>query len=477
MLIDLTSKTAPSHLLVDVCIIGGGPAGLSIASEFIGSGRSVALLEAGFLEPDVSTQMLNLGRTRGSMGEKHPLYLSTSRLRLFGGSQVAWGGWCTPLIDLDLECRQWVPDSGWPISRTQLTPYYERAAPICGLHESTARPIPERPVIGGELTERRYYFTPGRRTAGETFRNQLAEAPDIFVCLGANGTEIRCNPAKTRVESMRARTLDGGELTVSAANFVLACGGIENARILLANGLGNDHDLAGRFFMEHPHVLLGTVHLPGKQMWTRYLERMDPELGHGSMLALSVPAETQRRYRLRNATVQLWEDPALNERPDDDDFHARLVLRAEQSPIRESRVTLGEDVDPLGVPVAQLNWEPDPADWASVCATARLVAWALREHAQASTDLQISDDCPWPVFPPNADCYNPWGCHHMGTTRMSVDPDQGVVDPDTKVHGIENLFVAGSSVFPTGGYANPTFTLIALAIRTADHLKHNSSQL
>jgi choline dehydrogenase-like flavoprotein len=472
MLIDLARQRAPRAMDVDICIIGAGPAGISIAAEYIGSRRSVALVEAGFHEHDEATQMLNLAWATGPIIRQHPFYLVTSRLRLFGGSQNGWGGWCTPLLALDLEERDWVEHSGWPISMAQLVPYYERAARICGLHASAAQPVPERPVIGDALTERRYYFTPGRRTAGETFQKPLSEAENISVYLGANVTKLDGDRSMKRVGTVFARTLAGAELAVTARIVVLAAGGVENARLLLANDLGNESDLVGRFFMEHPHVLLGSVELPTRSLWDRYLGQMSPDLGHLSMWALALPSSTQRAHGLLNATVLLWPDgEAGNDSRHEDVFRARLVLRAEQSPNPESRVTLGDHADTLGVPVARLDWALTPPDWESVCATAELVRSALVRHADARVALTISRESPWPVLPANADHYHAWGCHHIGTTRMGGDPRSSVVDPDTRVHGVENLFVAGSSIFPTAGYANPTFTLIALALRTADHLK------
>ncbi len=471
MLIDLTKQPAQGRLHVDLCIIGAGPAGICIASEFAGTQRSVALLDAGFLELDGATQMLNLGLAKGPVLRDHPFYLSSSRFRLFGGSQNAWGGWCTPLLELDLQRRDWVPHSGWPLSMAQLLPYYERAARICGLHESAARPVAERPTAGDEVTERLYYFAPGQRTTRETFERKLVDAENVSVYLGANVTRLDCNPSRTRVEAVRACTLDGVELSVTASHVILAAGGIENARLLLANDLGNNNDLVGRFFMEHPHVVLGSVHLPEKAKWNRYLERMDPDLDHGAMWALALSAETQRAHKLLNATVQLWPDQAGSNPGDEDVFHARLIMRAEQCPNSESRVTLGENLDPLGVPVAQLNWDLKSMDWESICTTAELVGSALTRHADAHVELVISGDSPWPAVLWNPDHYNPWGCHHVGTTRMSEVPRLGVVDPHTRVHGVGNLFIAGSSVFPTEGYANPTFTLMALALRTADHLE------
>jgi choline dehydrogenase-like flavoprotein len=456
---------------VDVCIIGAGPAGLAVARELAERGRTVAVLESGFLEPDPATAALNLGWARGPIVERAPLYLASSRLRGFGGSQTAWGGWCTLLQDLDYERREWVPHTGWPLSRADLTPYLERAYRLSALHSSAARHLPDSPCFGGELERVTYHFAPNRRTLGQVLHAELDATDRATVYLGVNAVHLECDNEKKRVRAVHARTLGGDALTIAAGHTVLAAGGIENPRLLLANGLGNGSDHVGRYFMEHPHVLVGSATLPAGATWAPFDERYDDALGHGVMAALRLPSETQRRLHLLNASVQLWPEDGdtLGTR---DGLRARLVVRAEQAPNPDSRVTLSDETDPLGLAVAQLDWAVTPLDWESICTTAELVGGALERHGDAKVNVTISRDTPWPGVPSNADHYQPWGCHHVGTTRMSVSPESGVVDTNTRVHGMENLFVVGSSVFPTEGYANPTVTLLALALRTADFLKH-----
>lgn len=470
MQIDVTNQKAPHHIDVDLCIVGGGPAGICIAHEYARTGRAVAVLEAGRLDIDPETHLLNIGWSQGAIADRHPLYLAASRRRVFGGSQVLWGGWCTPLTEMDFAYRDWVPDSGWPIPFSEMFPHYERAARVCGLHVSAAQHQPERSFMGGDLIERLYHFVPGRRTMRDIFGDALTKAENVHLYLGASVTAFDLDATGTRIREISFRSLSGEASTVSANTFVLAAGGIENARLLLANRVSGESDLTGRCFMEHPHVAIGCVRLPGKALWSRFLERMHPDLGHTAMFALAVPAETQRRLGLLNGAVQLWPDREIGGEADHGEFRATLVLRTEQRPNQRSRVELSEDCDVLGVPLSRLCWELDPEDWRSVCETARIVADALTKHAGAHVQLEISEDSPWPDLPSHLDHCNPWGCHHMGTTRMSADPRLGVVDTDLKVHGMRNLFVAGSSVFPTGGYANPTFTVIALALRTASRL-------
>jgi choline dehydrogenase-like flavoprotein len=222
--------------------------------------------------------------------------------------------------------------------------------------------------------------------------------------------------------------------------------------------------------MEHPHVHAGHIDLGGGlDAWRRYFGGRDPELGHAVQWGLALPADTQARRRLLNAALELWpEEENPTEAPV---HHARLLLRAEQSPNPDSRIVLTSDIDSIGLPMAHLEWNLKPLDWSSIHSTARSIGEALERHAGAHFDLTVEADVRWPPMPKMPDYYEPWGCHHMGTTRMSESPAFGVVDPNGRVHGVDNLFVAGSSTFPTGGYANPTLTVIALALRLVDHLR------
>jgi choline dehydrogenase-like flavoprotein len=476
VLIDLRSKPHRGILGFDVCIVGGGPAGLTLARELGRVGRGLAVLESGYLEVDAPTQFLKLGSAVGPIADRHPTYLATSRVRALGGSQLAWGGWCTPLLRHDLEKRDWVEHSGWPIALAELTRYYASATRICMIHDSMGVVPPESPVHGGELVERRYGFAPRRITARDVLLPALAHAPNVRIFLGAHVRYIERAPSGGEVSAFHVATLAGESFEVRAKQYVLAAGGIENPRLMLASEradgrpFGSGSDLIGRFFMEHPHVHAGHIQLRGGlSAWRRYFGGRDPELGHAVRWGLALPAHTQARRGLLNAALELWPE---EENPAEAPIHpARLVLRAEQSPNPESRIVLTSHIDPIGLPMAHLEWSLKPIDWSSIYSTARSIAEALERHAGARFDLTIQPEIPWPPMPMMPDYYEPWGCHHMGTTRMSESPASGVVDPNGRVHGVANLYVAGSSAFPTGGYANPTFTVIALALRLADHLK------
>lgn len=269
-----------------------------------------------------------------------------------------------------------------------------------------------------------------------------------------------------RVESVRLASWGGGELSVRADTVVLAAGGIENARLLLLNQhrFTSFPELTGRFFMEHPHVLAGTLKLPDAAVPPSFLD--------GSMVErelFSLTDETQRREQLLNTSVQLR---AMNGYRSSGPVECQLYVRAEQAPNPESRIVLGERRDRFGCQQPYLQWLLLDEDWETVVRTATLVASDLEQRHGATTEMLIRSENPWPWNPagPAESANATWGNHHLGTTRMADDPRDGVVDRNCLVHGMSNLYIAGGSVFPTGGCANPTFEIVALAHRLADHL-------
>jgi choline dehydrogenase-like flavoprotein len=136
----------------------------------------------------------------------------------------------------------------------------------------------------------------------------------------------------------------------------------------------------------------------------------------------------------------------------------------EQIPKPESRLDLSERKDRFGVNQLRVDWRIDPLEKEPLRRLHQLVQDQLARHCSGRLESQLdplADD--WPVSGDSA--------HHLGTTRMHADPGRGVTDPNGRVHSVRNLFISGNSIFPTSGHANPTFTLVALAIRLADHLK------
>jgi choline dehydrogenase-like flavoprotein len=505
----------------DVAIIGAGAAGITIARELAGTSVNVCLLESGNFDFDPETQSLYKGEIAG----RWYFPLDASRLRYFGGSTNHWGGWCRPLAPIDFEARDWLPYSGWPITREELDPYYERAQPITetGPYRYDSVEFWEKqtgqsvlPFRGGTITTRFFQYSPPTRF-GTRYRDDIAGAANIRALLHANVTEIEAGEQASTVTGLSVRSIGGSPFTVRARLYVLAAGGIENARILLLSrsvqpsGLGNTHDLVGRFFMEHPHLPMAATLMTSRpsaysSLYTRHLIRAGTTV-HATL----VPTEDfMRRERLLNAgftvgVMRGYTAGELAQPPGDDDFNgwdvlqlerdlapvddvpgrvdeearsgdddwppagmeaARMALggACEQAPNPESRVMLSTERDALGLDRAKLDWRLTETDKLSLNRVIDAIGREVGMLGVGRLRPSLSNDGVWPERVEG-------GNHHMGTTRMSDQPTSGVVDRNCRVHGIANLYIAGSSVFPTCGASNPTLTIVALALRLADRIK------
>lgn len=507
MFIDARTLADHSRLEADLAIIGGGPAGITLARTLAGSHTRVCLIEAGGREFDPAVQALYEGQNAGI---EYPL--AGNRLRFLGGSSNHWGGYCRPLDPIDFEHRDWVPYSGWPFGIEELMPYYGPASEVVEIapgrfedkaywEQVTGQKTPD--PVTGRMQLRYTHFSPPTRF-GLRYGDELKRAENIQVLLNANVVDISSLDQGRTVTGLDIRTLTGLSHSVHARIYVLATGGLENARMLLLSnksipaGLGNQHDLVGRFFMEHPHlpsfgeiVVADLARLPHI-----YSRRIEADGRPGS--AAFNPADAfLRERRLLNATLMMGEAgfyhrhtvsdwfkvplhmdmlkaarPFLADGegpvdPDQPDLLGRwlgLGCACEQVPNPDSRVSLADERDALGLRKIRLDWRLTEQDRRSVVEHIRSLAMEFGALGIGRMLIDVKDDGQWP-----ADVIG--GAHHMGTTRMHDDPRQGVVDRNSKVHGVDNLFVAGSSVFPTSGAANPTLTLVALTLRLSDHLK------
>jgi GMC oxidoreductase len=449
----------PAELTADFCVIGAGPAGVTVADGLIRAGASVVLIESGGLDENPQAQELNDGLADGPIIKRRWTYLRDGRRRAVQGSASRWGpGFCMPFRASDLEQRPWVADSGWPLTPEQLAPYETRAAETFGFEPFGP------PPAEGPLVRLSYRFPPDPQLFRSRYLDLLTR-PSFHPELDATAVELRVRGDE--VESVRMARGDGGETRVTANTFVLAAGGVENARMLLLHdrALGPSA-MTGRCFMEHPHVLAGRIVLKGAEDFVAGLEA-DSRLD-----VLALDDATMAAEGLLNASIQVRRlGPANGNRIECD-----LYLRAEQAPNPDSRVVLGKNEDRYGNAQPVLHWRLLEQDWASVARTTELVATALQERFGGDAELLVTPSQPWPYDPVGpAEAQNStWGNHHMGTTRMGSDPGDSVVDPDCRLHGTGNLYVAGSSLFPTGSCANPTFTIVALAHRLVDHLSSPS---
>ena len=273
MLVDLHSLDQDAVLDADLCVIGGGAAGITLARSFAGRDLRIVLVESGGLEPDDATQQLYRGADVGAWNA--PLH--RSRLRYLGGSTNHWQGWCAPFAAVDLEQRAWIPNSGWPFPLAELAPFYDRARRLLGLDplrfdgagdlvpeaaEQEAAPLPVDPA---RLRAVSWQIDHPPTRFGGAFRAELDAAANLRVLLWANAVALERARDRAAIEHVELRSLSGRRARVRARRFVLACGGLENPRLLLASrsvepqGLGNRRGLVGRFFMDHFQVELGPL--------------------------------------------------------------------------------------------------------------------------------------------------------------------------------------------------------------------------
>ena len=523
MLLDALTIPLDSMLEALVCVIGAGPAGITIARELSARGIEVLLIESG---AERHTNAAGDFLRDSSIG--YPSHTDRTRQRGFGGTSNHWtssGLRVRPLDPIDFEQRQEVPNSGWPFGYAEPEPFYRRAQESLELgpyvYDGAAwedvEKAPRLPLPGPDVRTEMFQFA--SRDHFMRLYDEVASTPSIRLLLHSTVAELVATPEGTALDHLSVVARDGRRFSVRAKAYVLACGGIENARLLLASrssrseGLGNEQDLVGRYYMEH-------ISTDSAFFWPsdpRLVERLrlygehwivgDAKLQ--GFLALS--PEALRRERLQNAAF--WVMPsrrewatsgvrslralgsgvrrrpwgghvgghALNILKDGDDVArwlyryprrdyrglevVRLRFMAEQSPNYASRVTLDDRKrDRIGLPRVQLDWRLTEADLDSVRRSEAVIARALLAAGVGELRGMFGSESPPALVVGNA--------HHMGTTRMHQDPKRGVVDANSRMHAMPNLFVAGSSVFPTGGFANPTLTIVALALRLSDHLQN-----
>lgn len=465
----------------DVCIIGAGAAGISMAVTLAERGHRVLLCEGGDADYSERSQACYRGET---IGDPYiPLY--GARLRHLGGSTNHWGGICRPLDRYDFSAKTAASETAWPISLDALAPYYRPAATILDL----AKPPADQSITGAGL--KRIFFSLGNPTRlKDKYAETLRESTTLECCLTANLMALETQDGI--VTSATFQNYQGDYRLVRARYFVLACGGIENSRLLLwcnqqAQGqLVPQHATLGRYWMEHPHATVGKALL-----FEPAALGMDDEYN----IFLSPTADALESRQILNcglrlhrmnaeATQALIEElveqaPALAGRLRVWQAQGKVihgaVLRAawEQEPRFENRIELSEELDELGVPRSRLVWQQSELDRRTIRESMLLLGEYLRDNEVGR--LQMADwlaDTPVQL-PTDGELA---GRHHMGGTRMSVKPEEGIVDRDCRLFAQENFYVAGSSVFASAGHANPTLTLVQLALRLCDHLETKLTQ-
>lgn len=526
MFVDLRALDDEPVLDTDICVLGAGPAGIAIASQFDGTTTRVCLVESGDIKADARNQDL----ADGDM-ISHPEHdLRTSRDRQFGGCTNSWAGACAPMSRCVFEHRPWINLEGWPFPRRDLMACYKRAQKMLGLGRYCYEPdhwagedIRFLDLDRNKLENRIWQLSP-RVNFGTVYQAPFGASKTITVLLNATVTEVLTNGHASVVEGVQVRTLDGKGATIKARLVVLACGAIDNARLLLLSrrhmpaGLGNGHDLVGRYFMQHPHVSAASLSTTGSRAWAKgYKDFRSGELWLRTRIGLS--EEAQRKHGCLNPVASLVNRYIADSLTHSQSIgyvslkrvlldlrHGRMPVNAasdmmeivkdirgitiglfrhlrnqngslyimtEQAPNPDSRVTLSRNKDCLGLEKACVDWRLLPIDKRSILHLVQDIRSEFKRLGIGDIrpdDWLTVDDHSWPSSLAG-------GHHHMGTTRMSETPRKGVVDADARVHGTSNLYVAGSSIFPTVGCANPALTLVATSLKLADHLQAQMANL
>lgn len=524
MLGDLREQETGSTLSVDVCVVGGGPAGITIANELIGSGLKVCLVESGGEVDEPETQALYKGESVG-----HMVTMDEGRYRIFGGAATRWSGRCAILDPIDFEERSWVRNSGWPIGLSTLAPYYERAKAGAKFKKPWIPDDNVSSVLGVELPR---FSTPGLkpyvwRYAPQGFRrfpdwakiygHRLKADPHTHVLLHANLTAITGADGGSTINSIDVTSLNNISMKIKAKAFVLCCGGIENARLLLnaPNDILRKVDASsklGRYFAQHPRGVTATLRTTSEaakrlQNLFRVFTRRN---GVQYEIGFALSEEAQREHQLLNASAAMYYEAssdsswkaaanlaaAVRERKLYSGIHRDLIpaigatanlgrrlllgsppllgeplitiiVDIEQEPNADSRVTLSDQKDAFGMRRAKVDWRISEIERTTARYLSGLVGEELQKLGFGRTETAAWLSQNTPVR--DGQLYGTY--HHIGTTRMSRYATDGVVNENCRAHGITNLYFGGCSVFPTGGHANPTLTIVALSIRLADYLR------
>lgn len=479
------------------------------------------------------------------------------RCRMLGGCPY-WGGKSATLDEMDFVTRDWVPHSGWPMSKASLEPYFNRAAQVLNLGPnlngeelwSLIGPKVKRPALDNSKLQS-FFWQFARSRLKPTEILNLAEefkvenSDNIRILTNATVVHIDTDERDAKFRGLEVSTIDGARAYVTGKLCVLAAGGIENARLLLISnrlhpaGLGNEHDVVGRYLMDHPGTRIGyfkkqdvkaadylgfyTIPHQGEMVMYMHGLELSPELQRQERLlnsavyglpevALDDPIEAIKRitqFKSKNYLSDLWSlvrsigllakglslkifystlFPRALQRSIVNFFMAfspNFVVRqfqskgvfhkldclaihvmTEQEPNPETRIVLSEKMDLLGLPMARAIWKISAADRNTVLRIGQLL---VEETTKAGLPAPVMDD--WIIENRPEDAPLVDMAHMLGATRMSDDPNSGVVDKHCQVHGVEGLYIVGGSVFPTSSHVNPTLTILALAIRTADQLK------
>lgn len=521
MFINLEALPDKSNIETDVCIVGAGAAGIALAREFYKKNIKVALIESGGLEEDKYIEILNEGENAGS--HKINFY---QRKRFFGGGTNCWGGNCAPFDHIDFEERPYLPYSSWPINFNEIQNYYPRVQKLCGLSkysyeskywENNSNHYAKQHIPNAGVNFTTKVFQNKALRFGQFYRYLIDDkSSNISVYLNATVKNIEISKNGKIVNRLHLLSLKQCQYTVDAKFFILAAG-IENARLLLLSndvnqkGVGNDYDIVGRFFMGHLLMFTGfLIENPPFRNLDLYKLTILGDETQRTIATFQLNDMAQKKYKLLNYVAHLsspellenWRDHIIrkSEHLKNDiqmvgrkifnlKYHSKLEYLdyckfdnsdylsnkmslyaigswSEQAPDPENRISLSINKDKFGMNKILMHWKLNELDKHTLIKGQQLLNEEFKRiglgriisHIPSYGEKWLSDI----VF----------AAHYMGSTRMSNDPKQGVVNKHCQVHGVDNLYIAGGSVMPTSGASMVTYNLLALAIRLADHLKN-----
>jgi len=553
-MIEDARQIAPGTVIkADLCIVGGGAAAISLALEYIKSGRSTVLIPGG--GPNQTASCIDLYRGKVSPSGTHEP-LEENRIRMWGGTTTVWGGRCVPFDPIDFQERSWIPGSGWPINLHELKDYIAHAnelseAGVADFDARSAFPDTQSELLKGFDNDELVTWPLERWSIptdySKRYRAELESAANVRVLLHAHAIHLQMDPGGTRLEHVRAACSPGRDFRIHAKNTVIACGALENARLLLASrdvlptGIGNQNDLVGRYYQSHRFGVCGHAELKNPDKDFIYDFEKDDE-GVYCRRRFWLTPQAQEKHQVNNVVGFFFRTVAgtsehrnamvsmimlvktllggakkgpkrffqiIKDQRQELAAHAWIVLKdghgifgqlskvayarffqkrrlpmilpskkanwfplffqTEHAPLWDSRVLLDESsVDDFGMPRLDVRIKFSEIDFRTIKTFIYSFKQRLEDSGVGTFHLSSADE----DFLAHPERY-PFNSnsHNIGTTRMSANPDTGVIDENSKVHAVENLYVAGSSVFPTSSHANPTLMIIALALRLADHLK------
>jgi choline dehydrogenase-like flavoprotein len=473
VIFDSIEQFRASGFQPQVCVTGSGPAGVTVARELAAAGIPVVIFEAGGLDFSEESQEFYKGETKGD-----PYFsLDATRLRFFGGSSNHWAGWCRVLDEVDFEPKPHLPDSGWPIRRTDLEPFLGKVHDILDLEPFK----PDRPV-SDDIRWVQLIKSPAVRF-GEKFRSEISQSAKIALVLNTSVTELKGDGKRVRSARLWSNGAERGEFW--ADTFVVCTGGLENSRLLLwsnqqsGNGVVPQPEALGRYWMEHPQFEGGNIVLFDKTVFEH--DAVNEAFFSPSRSAINERKILNFGMRVIEAPYpgmkQLVADLACHA-PDLAEWialglaqhlrcAAQIYVAWEQAPLASNHISLSPtEKDPAGVPRLNLHWKKSALERHTFLEGLKLFGetFAAKNLGRLRIDDWITSGADYP------DDQELAGHHHMGGTRMGDDPKTSIVDRNCKVHGMENLYVGGSSVFTTSGQCNPTTTIVALALRLGAHL-------